>query len=667
MPSVVIAILFPFAAAANGDAPWLTISPLSPADQATVILPTTPVTAGHSYLLTWQMRVEGEKAWRFRADFAGVAIRFDDGGSIARSVVKQTSCWQTLDWQTAWLVVDVPPDVRVLDATMAIVSKEKLPGRFRVREVKLIDLAVPLPLNTGEGELHIGVVDKKGQPTPARVYVLDESGQGIIPPYTYAYTQGTRCFELIDPRLARIVLPAGRYTIRAMKGFDYAIASEVVKITPGQRSSVTLKLERQSDTFEQNWHSIDHHTHLFRHGGSIYPLMDLNDVLDIAQAEGLDFLPFQGVDTASESTRSLVGPACTVSYTEELTRDFWGHICPIYNRARIRVDGEFGSAAPMNMDYIGTIADAGGAVSYAHPYGPLRTGNEYASLADPKAGLIAREWPIDLALGVPCSIDILAKEDARGEFSLKLRDYMRLLNLGFRCGVTGSTDFHLDQGREPIGGLRTYVRGPRGDWQSAARGYAAGATFATNGPLVDLNVSGCTPGMTLTADGPTKAMITLRAESLWGITSVKFWVNGKLVRDIPCATDGIAPAAPDRPNLTIDLDTSGWLLVTVEGPASPDVMSNPEGKPCVPGQFAITSPVYIKVKNHPAPLDIEAAEYFIGWCDAVLRGFDALCAQQSAQGIVVTQNAVDAVQARIAKARAIFAEKRDQSQRASPS
>jgi hypothetical protein len=205
--------------------------------------------------------------------------------------------------------------------------------------------------------------------------------------------------------------------------------------------------------------------------------------------------------------------------------------------------------------------------------------------------------------------------------------------------------------------LRTYVRAPDRDWQSVARGYADGATFATNGPLIDLNVSGCAPGMTLMLDGPTEARITLRAESLWGITSAKFWVNGKLVRDIPCATGGIVPEMPDRPNFTIGLDTSGWLLVAVEGPASPDVMNNPEGKPCVAGQFAITSPIYIKIKNRPAPGDPEAAEYFADWCDAVQRGFEALCAQQSEQGIVVPRSAVETVQGRIAQARAIFSEK----------
>lgn len=656
------------ALAASGDeANWLTISPARSQDQSTVILPPTPIASGHTYLLAWDMRVEGEKIWRFRADFAGVTVRFTGAEEYTpASQVKQTSCWQTLDWQRAWLVIEPSPRTHTIDATMAIVSKEDLPGRFRVRNVRLIDLSDPIPLAENEGELHVAVVGDDNKPLAARVYVVNDAGEGIVPPYTYAYTQGMRCFELIDPRLARLALPAGRYTVRAMKGFEYAVASETVTIETGQRKSVTLAMRPQIKGFDRFLYSaVDHHTHLYRHGGSLYPMMDAHDVLGIAEAEGLTYLPFQGEDKALAEQGGVIGDTCGVVFTRELTRDFWGHICPIYNTTTFFGVGpnnasapiwDIGSAWPMNMDYIAGIRTFGhGAVTYAHPYGPLRAGSEFESLADPKAGLIAREWPIDLALGVPCAIDMLTKEDARGDFDLKLRDYMRALNLGFRCGVTGSTDFHLDQGREPIGGLRTYVRGAGGwNWPAAALGYGDGKTFATNGPLVEVGTVVGGPGDTMKFDRPGYLLMVLRAESLWGITSAKIWLNGKLYAEIPAVNGAIVPETPTFANFGVPIERSGWMLVTVEGPPSPDVMSSPEGKPCVPGQFAITSPIYFEFKDEPLPPDPEAARYFADWCDAVRKGFDTLCAQHAEAGITVPDDARRTVYERIDKAKSVF-------------
>ncbi|NUM53745.1 MAG: CehA/McbA family metallohydrolase [Candidatus Hydrogenedentes bacterium] len=648
-------VLIAAVVAANADANWLTISPGPSRDEATVILPPTPVGGGLTYLLAWEMRVEGEKTWRFRADFAGVAVHcFGSDGKSRHTIEKQTSCWQTLDWQSAWIVVEPPRGTHAIDAAMAIVSKEELPGRFRVRNVRLIDLADPIPLSDNEGELNIAVAGYGKRHVPARVYIVDEHGEGVVPAFTYAYTQGTRCFELIDPRLGRIALPAGRYTVRAMKGFEYAIAEKQVDVRSGVRTHISLNLERSANWGRRGWLSVDHHTHLFRHGGSLYPMMDLNDVYAIAQAEGIGYLPFQGVDRALEPDALRRSESFHASYTQELTRNYWGHICPIFDRTVPSIAGT-GNAAPMNMDYITAIGSGRGAVSYAHPYGPLRTGEEVSALADPKAGLIAREWPIDVALGVPCAIDMLAKEDARGEFALKLRDYMRLLNLGFRCGVAGSTDFHLDQGREPIGGLRTYARTSTIDWKAFAAAYNAGETLATNGPLIEVAVEGCMPGNTVKLDGPGPVRGKVEARSLWGLTRAQLWMNGTMVLEVP-ATGG-AIGGKRAVDFDLSIEHSGWVLAIVEGPATPDVMTSPEGKPCVAGQYAITSPIYIDVRGCPAPPNAEAAEYFAGWCDAVRKGFDTLCAQQAEAGIAVPDEVRDSIHKRIDKSRKIFSDK----------
>src|ERR1044071_4257600 len=109
-------------------------------------------------------------------------------------------------------------------------------------------------------------------------------------------------------------------------------------------------------------------------------------------------------------------------------------------------------------------------------------------------GHVAREFPIDLALGIPVAIDLLAMEGPTNQLGRKMSDLYRLWNLGFRPAVAASTDFHVDQGRQPIGSVRTYVQSGILEPAAIARAYRTGRTFATSGPLLDLRVAGSGPG-----------------------------------------------------------------------------------------------------------------------------------------------------------------------------
>jgi hypothetical protein len=224
---------------------------------------------------------------------------------------------------------------------------------------------------------------------------------------------------------------------------------------------------------------------------------------------------------------------------------------------------------------------------------------------------------------------------------------MRLLNLGFRVGVSGSTDFHLEQGREPIGGLRTYVRVPKLTWPEVARAYREGRTFATNGPLLTISLEGKAIGDALTLGGPRTVTCTIDADSVWGLSHVRLWHNGAVVRRIPWHN-----ARPER--VRVRVDRSGWILATAEGPPRREVMNSPEGKPLVEGQLAITSPIYVEVKGRPATRDPEAATYFAGWVDAVGRGFDALCIEMANDRAPVPEEERRRVRRELDRARQVF-------------
>src|SRR5262249_52493307 len=74
-------------------------------------------------------------------------------------------------------------------------------------------------------------------------------------------------------------------------------------------------------------------------------------------------------------------------------------------------------------------------------------------------------------------------------------EWYRFLNCGYRLPVIGGTDKMSSE--VPVGAIRTYARldpgAPRGfdAWAAAVR---AGRTFATSGPVIELEVDGHAPG-----------------------------------------------------------------------------------------------------------------------------------------------------------------------------
>jgi lysophospholipase L1-like esterase len=609
-----------------------------------VVLDKAPIEPERRYALAWDMKVLGEKRWRFVADFAGVIVTFysADGRSL-NTVRRHTHCWQTLDWQPAWILLQSPRNAAYVSATVAIQADASLPGEFQIRNVSVDDVDTGTPA-AGHGRVHIRVTDGDGNLTPARIYVRNDAGDYLAPSYAFTAELGGVCFYFQDPDVNAIELPPGSYTIRAMKGFEHGPAEAVVEVTDGESQTAELVLSAVTDY--PGWVAGDHQVHLFRHGSSVHPMINLDDVYTIAKAEGLQYLPFMGQDKVDELDH--VEPGFLAMVTEEYTRDLWGHLCPIGVRARPRMV-QYGEVWPMNFYFIAAAEKAGGAMAYAHPYGPLIDGLETYYLENRAVGRhIAREFPIDVALGQHCTLDILTKEDAAGDFDVKVRDYMRLLTLGFRVGATGSTDFHVDQARQPIGGLRTYAQAGSLTWNTIAAAYREGRTFATNGPLVALTINGKSIGDTVELGTPRDVACAVRAESLWGLEKVELWHNGSVIAEVDAVEGRVDETVAVR------VEASGWILAIAKGPAEPEVMTAPEGNPMVQGQYAITSPVYITVAGRPAPVDPNDVAYFVAWVDAVAEAVQREIAALEETGQTVPQEVRETISAKLLGARSAF-------------
>ena len=621
--------------AAVAPPPGFFIDPAPPSSPPKVVYVTREFAAGKPHLLSWKMRVEGTRSWRFRARFAGISISLlDSQGAPIAVLSRHTHCYQTAAAQDAWMLVDIPAGTARVEAAFSIVSQDPLPGRFWVGDFKLATWDATPRTRPGMAALTLAPTLEDGTPTPSRLSIRNENGKPVSPPNTFGFGEGRSGFHLSSPSLNRFLLPPGTYQVAAMKGFEYAPVNKSVTLAEGTHTKLPLVLRRSMDLSKRGWYPGDHHVHLFRHAGSIYPFMNLDDVYNIAQGEGLAYVGFMGEDQVEPSDRLRESNAFLGWFMPELTRDLWGHLCPIglFEWPRMERHRELW---PMNVDWMDAAEKAGGAIAYAHPYARLNDESLEKVLSDPTTGHAARELPVDAALGRRFTIDMVTEEGFGSDDGVKLRDYFRLLNLGFRLGVSGSTDHHADQGRQPPGAMRTYVRAQRLALDNIAQAYREGRTFATNGPLLLLTVNGAQPGDAFKVNPGDPVDCAVEAFSNWSIGEATLWYNGEAVKKWSAPSGATIRA---RHRLTVP--RSGWIAATANSPAAG-----------AGGQFAITSPVYVEVPGHPLPPQKEAAHYFMRWIDAARRGFEV------AGGSAMPPALRRQVLSRFEQARSVFAEK----------
>jgi hypothetical protein len=86
--------------------------------------------------------------------------------------------------------------------------------------------------------------------------------------------------------------------------------------------------------------------------------------------------------------------------TDEITEDFWGHVCPIGAGPRSRLDPRY-AAGPMNFDRYAAMAGTGGVLCYGHPHGPLGDGEDLEAVAKLGMGHVAREFPVEAPRSLP--------------------------------------------------------------------------------------------------------------------------------------------------------------------------------------------------------------------------------------------------------------------------
>jgi len=442
------------------------------------------------------------------------------------------------------------------------------------------------------GEARITVIDDgTGQPTPARIHLLNGEGKPQRPPGFPAWHDHFVC----DGK-AVLDLPDGTYTCTVERGPEFSAGTNRFEIRDGQAPigdgngrNVAVRLRRITNLAGEGWFGGETHVH-----------RDSKDVELLMRAEDLHVAQVITWWNKRDLWKDKAPP--------EPIKNFDG------NRFYHVVSGE--------------DERDGGALLYCDLARPLdiTSGTQHfpsSLLYAKQARARGAKWidvekpfwwdfPVWVAHGVADTVGIAHNHMNRGgvlenEAWGRARDrekypapqgnalwtqqiYYHALNCGLRLPPSaGSASGVLPN---PVGYNRAYVHveGPF-TYEKWRDGLLAGRSFVSNGPLLRCRVNDQLPGHVFKSDRPLELTLDARLDSRDPIKSVELIRNG-IVEPIT--------ALRRRPSFT--MDRSGWFLVR----AITDVTNT--------FRFASTAPWYVEIAGRPPTVPRDSAQFFVDWC-----------------------------------------------------
>jgi TolB protein len=493
-------------------------------------------------------------------------------------------------------------------------------------------------------QLHLDIKDLAGAAAAARVSVIDARGIFHAPAGAWihaddGFDRKLRPFEqhyFHAQGGASIDVPAGEVTVKIVHGMERRIEERRMVLSSGQTGELAVDLH--ADTFSVpdpgRWLSADVHVHMnyggnYRNTPAHLALQAAAENLQIVHAlivnkeqrfpdlayNGRQIDPVSFPSAADSAARAA--PAIVV-FGQEYHTSYWGHLGLLDIARGIILPGYAGypntaaaSLYPTNADIADIAHSRSALVGYVHPF------DDYPEpIKNPREPL-TNELPVDLALGKVDYMEITGFSDHRSTAAV----WYRLLNLGFRLPAAGGTDAMANFAslRGPVGMNRVYVRVP--DELTAAdpptlvaawlAGLKAGASFATNGPLLGLKIGGVPVGGSLDfAEPRARVPFAAHLRSIAPVDRLELVCNGKPVRVL-------ARAPTDHADVegTVALDATGWCLLRAStDTAREQVLDN--------YVYATTSPIYFTVAGKKAHSPEDAA-YFAAWTDRLAEAVAA--------------------------------------------
>jgi WD40 repeat protein len=466
------------------------------------------------------------------------------------------------------------------------------------------------------GQLTIEIKDEQGYPASARIALVGSDGRAAAPNSAWMHADDgfdralqpseTHYFECAIR--CTVELPYGDADVWIQHGFRYLPLQRKVEI--GEAAgvlSVKLVPNFLPASFGQ-FRSADLHVHM-NYGGHYRATADT--LAAQARAEDLDVVYNLIVnkeervpDISYRVGRDPASGGVTIFHSQEFHTSYWGHLGLLGLTDHVLTPGFSAyQNSPLSSPYPdnGAVADLahaqGALVGYVHPFD---------TVPDPaKDKTLTNELPADVANGRVDYIEVVGFSDHKSTASV----WYQLLNLGFRLPAGAGTDAMTNYAslRGPVGLNRVFLD-TGGDMSPAAllAALKAGRTFASNGPLLGLELDGEHPGDTVPLAAPGKVSYRIALRSPVAVDHLELVQNGRVIKSFALTGDRRRLDAAGH----FPIDTAGWVLLRAwNDGADPHVLD------IYP--YATTSPIYFNLPSG-LPADPADAAYFVAWLDRVI-------------------------------------------------
>jgi len=469
------------------------------------------------------------------------------------------------------------------------------------------------------GRLALRVIDSRGKPVAARVFVTGADGRAYAPDDTWMYADDSfnRAERPFEPHYfdtagtSELSVPPGTVQVDVMRGFEYAFEQNRLEVKPDTTASLTVPLKLMIPYEPAEWVSGDVHVHMNYAGtyrNTPEHLVEQAEAENLAIVENLIVNKEQRVPDIARFMPHP-DPASTLQHLllhgQEFHTSYWGHLGLLNLERNILLPGyaaypntAAASLFPANANIADMAHEQGALVGYVHPLD---------SVPDPaKDESLTYELPVDVALGKVDYIEVVGFSDHKSTAEV----WYKLLNCGFRLPTAAGTDFMGNYAslRGPVGLNRVYAEVKPGrleiePWLAAIK---AGRTFATNGPLVRFELGEKTLGDEVRLEKKQAVSFKVSLRSIVPLDHLQIVCNGKVEREIELKGDRRTADASG----SVALDASGWCVLRA--------FSDKAEYPILDlYPYATTSPVYVRVAGAPLRSPADAA-YFVAWIDRLI-------------------------------------------------
>jgi len=476
------------------------------------------------------------------------------------------------------------------------------------------------------GRISLSVVDSRGKPTAARVFLTVADTLAYAPNNAWmhaddSFDRAERPFEahyFDTGGSSEIMVPAGVVEIDVMRGFENHFEQRKVEVKADSTTQLTIALTplvKELDA-KSNWVSGDVHVHMNYAGtyrNTPRHLVEQAAAENLGIVEDLVVNKEQRIPDMAYFSPQL-DPASTSDHLllhgQEFHTSYWGHLGLLNLKHNFILPGYAGypntSAAslyPTNANVADMAHEHGALVGYVHPFD---------SYPDPaKDSSLTAELPADVALRKVDYIEVLGFSDHKSTAEV----WYKLLNCGFRLPTAAGTDFMGNYAslRGPVGLNRVYAEVEAGPlkiapWLAAIK---TGKTFATNGPLLRFSLGGQKIGDEVRLEKKQEVRFTAEMNSIVPLEHLQIVCNGKVARELAMNGDRMSAHVIG----SIQVEASGWCVLRAFSDKSeyPILDLYP---------YATTSPVYVSVAGAPVHNAADAV-YFVAWIDRLIAASQA--------------------------------------------